>query len=474
MARRGRSIGAGAIALATGMLIAVPTFSSGAAVKNELRSFDSVQPRAVFESSNPRIDPPLHGTNPHGQGTAAVVDLTPSNRRPFAVDGAGTSEDEDIVIGRSRGEQRSDGTYHGHITVAALFGNEIIEAADTGPGQTEQGSLASDVLDPLCVSTGICLGLVTFRSETTSTGSSNSFTTASVALGGPTQLPGVPALPGVDSPSLSLGVASSQGNISSDGTCQTSSGGSEVADVNAGGAPAVEVARSASQSVACRGGTSSQTNTSQVIEAGGAPLSLPLLAAGCADGTPDTQTGVPAVLPIVCNADDSSRTGGRQADDPAHVYGVRHALDVYVLATGTTALSQVSTAQAESLAVAPAAVAPPPPPPVTPPPPAVTPPPPPAATPPPPPAPSDGPTGGDAVDDDDGGTAGEGDAGAGDDGDDGGDGGAGAGPSRPVSVSDGRLPFTGTDVVVLGLAGSLLLAAGLTLRGPARRHELDS
>ncbi|HEV2059930.1 MAG TPA: hypothetical protein VGR11_11285, partial [Solirubrobacteraceae bacterium] len=70
------------------------------------------------------------------------------------------------------------------------------------------------------------------------------------------------------------------------------------------------------------------------------------------------------------------------------------------------------------------------------------------------------------------GDEGAGDEGAGDDGA-GDDGGAGAaGPA--ADLGDKQLPFTGTDVVVLGLAGSLLLAAGLTLRGPVRRRELDS
>ena len=39
-----------------------------------------------------------------------------------------------------------------------------------------------------------------------------------------------------------------------------------------------------------------------------------------------------------------------------------------------------------------------------------------------------------------------------------------------ASLGGNELPFTGTDVVVLGLAGLILLAAGLTLRGPARRR----
>jgi hypothetical protein len=116
----------------------------------------------------------------------------------------------------------------------------------------------------------------------------------------------------------------------------------------------------------------------------------------------------------------------------------------------------------------------------------VTPPPPPGTTPPP---------GGD----DDGGDTGDDDGGDDDSGNDGGAGGApecidgvdndgdgkidfGSDPGcssrsddseadNAANLRAGQLPFTGTDVVVLGLAGSILLAAGLTLRGPARRRE---
>lgn len=460
MARRGRSVGAGAIALATGMLIALPTFSSGAIVKNELRSFQSVQPRAI--SPTPRTEPPLHGTNPHGQGTAVVVDLTPNPQRPYTVDSSGNAADEDIIVGRSRGEQRADGTYHGHITVASAFGNEII-GRDTLPGQrigtaADPEGIASNLLTGLCTSTGICLGLAEVYSETTATGSFNSFSLARAALGGTS---GVPA--------VSIAAARSTGNITSDGTCQTASGSSHVADVDAGGALA-DVAQSSSQSQACRGAAPTQTNTSSVIRLRDSALGLPFPgAAGCTDGTRNTVTGLPPLLEIVCNADDSSATGGTQAVAPADrtlAYGVRHALDLYVLATGTTPLAQVSTAQSESLAVSPVAATTPPPPP---PPAAVTPPapPPPAATP--PAAGADGPGAGG---DDEAGTAGAGDEGAGTAG--AGDDGAGDdGGARAADLGDRQLPFTGTDVVVLGLAGSLLLAAGLTLRGPVRRRELD-
>jgi hypothetical protein len=498
MARRSRSIGAGAIALATGMLIALPTFSSGATVKNDLRSFTPAQTR-VGPADPAETKPPLHGTNPHGQGTAAVVDLAPNSARPFTVDETGSADDEDIVVGRSRGEQRADGTYHGHVTVAALFGNEIIAGADTEAGDAPvDQAIADSLLDGLCTATTICIDVARVRSNTSTTGSFNSFTLAGLALGGAVPIPGVPA--GV--PSLRLGAAESVGNIVSDGTCQTANGASQVVDLAAGTAVA-EVAESSSQSRACQGSAPTQTNTSRVVELGGAGVPLP--AAGCADGTPDTVTGLPLLLPVICNADDASSTtpAGNQASAP---YGVRNALDVYVLAVpGVSALAQVSTAQSESRAVAPGTVTTP----TTTTPTTTTP-----TTTTPTTTTTTTPTtttpgtgtdttpgaaddGGDAGDDgaggDDSGNEGAGDDGAGDgtpecsDGvDNDGDGEIDFGndpdctsaeddseASNAVNLGGNELPFTGTDVVVLGLAGSLLLAAGLTLRGPARRREFD-
>lgn len=505
MAHRSRSIGAGAIALATGMLIALPTFSSGATVKNDLRSFKSVQPRAVHQSTEPQTEPPLHGTNPHGQGTAAVIDLTPDSTRPLTVDESGTADSEDIVVGRSRGEQRANGQYHGHVTVAALFGNEIIGGADTDPGDAPvDEAIAEDLLNGLCSASGICIEVARVRSATTSSSSINSFSLAGLALGGDVTAPGLPV---IDAPGLEVRAAESTGNIVSEGACQTSSGSAEVANVEAGTAVA-EVAESSSQSRACRDAAPTQTNTSRVIELGGTGVGIP--APGCADGTPDTETGLPVLLEVVCNADDSSGSNpaGTQAAVAGTPYGVRNALDVYVLAVpGISALAQVSTAQSESLAVAPAATpttttptttTPTTTTPTTTTPTTTTPT---TTTPGTTTVPGDGGGGDDGAGDDGTGNEGAGDDGAGDDGDDGaGDGGAtecsdgvdndgdgkidfGSDPgcssaeddseANNVNLGGNELPFTGTDVVVLGLAGSILLAAGLTLRGPARRREFD-
>ena len=351
-----------ALISATVILLWLPTFSVGAACNGDLsgrlspsqeqqcagsaKAVTSGSSLRQMTTATPQTTPPLHGTNPHGQGTVAVIDTNPDPTRPYGSDPQGQSNNEDIVVGRSRGEQRADGTYHGHITIAALFGNEIL-GVDTNPGESRAGPLDAvqqALLTPLCNGSGnqICLSAVTADSKTTSSGSTNHFSAAHVTLGGAN---------GIDA-----GAAESDGNISSDGTCQTSTGSSQVANVNAGGQALATLAKSSTTSKACQGQAPQQTNTSQVISLGGTGVPIP--DPGCANGTPDTVTGIPTLLPVICNADDSSpaQTGagqvaGSQADAP---YGVREALDVFLLATPTTQLAKLTTGASESRAVAPA------------------------------------------------------------------------------------------------------------------------
>ena len=343
---------------ATAGVLAVPTLSSAAPgcpkeVSGRVAPSLAKCARAASKPSgstqlrqaatDPQTTPPLHGTDPHGQGTVAVIDTNPDPKRPYSSDPTGRTDNEDIVVGRSRGEQRADGTYHGHITIAALFGNEIL-GVDTVPGQTRTGPLEAAqqaLLDPLCTGTGmsICLSAVTADSTTTATGSTNRFTAADAKVGGAS--------------GINVTAAESVGNITSDGTCQTSTGSSQVASAAVGATVVAGASKSSSVSKACNDGTApTVTNTSSVITLGGTGVPLP--AAGCANGTPDTVTGVPTLLPIVCNADDSSATGGTQATAP---YGVREALDVFMAATGATQASKQTTAAAESRAVAPAPAA---------------------------------------------------------------------------------------------------------------------
>jgi hypothetical protein len=306
-----------------------------ALTKLHKRLSNAVHSRAVAVP-NPQTEPPLHGTNPHGQGTPAAVILNPSSTRPFTNDPTGKDNGETLVAGRSRGEQRPDGTYHGHITIAALLGNEVL-GVDTNPGETKSGPLSAvqqALLTPLCNGSGnqICLSAVTADSASTASGSTNKFSAAHATLGGAN---------GIDA-----GVVESNGNISQTSSCQSSHGDSQVANVKAGGGAVASAAQSSSDSSACQGQAPTQKNTSSVIALGGTGVPIP--APGCADGTANTVTGIPTLLPIVCNADDSG--SGTQATTP---YGVREALDVFALATQTTALTEASTAASQSHAVAP-------------------------------------------------------------------------------------------------------------------------
>jgi LPXTG-motif cell wall-anchored protein len=279
-------------------------------------------------ATDPPKQPPLHGANPHGQGGVIVADLDPSNERPLDAKPDGSGSGEEVVVGRARGEQAADGTFHGHITILSLFGNELA-GVDSAPGETKAGpldALQTGILDPICRSTNqqICLSVLTANSRTTGSGSTNDFAVARAKIA-----------------DLGVGAAESNGTIAQDSTCQTSAGAAKTANVTAGGGAVASVANSGSTSKSCRGQAPEVTNTSQVIALG--DNGIPLPAPGCANGTPDTVTGLPGLLPIVCNA-----------DEVVSAAAVREALDVFVLSAGANSLAKETTASAESLSVAPA------------------------------------------------------------------------------------------------------------------------
>jgi hypothetical protein len=368
--------------------------------------------------------PPAHGTNSHGQGTVGAVDLTPSDTLPLSGDTAGGTgtDQEEVIVGRPRGEQDANGQYHGHITIAALFGNEIL-GVDTGPGETQAGPidpLQQQILDAACVSSGgqVCLELLKADSATTSSGSTNSFAVANASLFG----------------QINVGLANANGNISSDSTCQTSHGDSTVATAGVGPLD-VDAAESSSDSQACNTGTSSVTHSSKVVQVNGNDIPIP-----CESGTPDTEFTPLVIVTAVCNADDQNGVGEAvtQTTEP---YGVREALSIFVLPQ--IPLLKATTSASESRAVAP---------------------PPSAATTPP------------------GGTSGGGAGGQ--QGKKGGGGGGGAGdgadqcpgPDCPAVAAeagpgDDNLAFTGADVLLLGLIGLGLTGAGMVLTRTAVRHR---
>jgi hypothetical protein len=289
--------------------------------------------------SPPNYVPPLHGTNPHGQGDPATVELGSALDNPYT----GTvTQPELLIVGRAKGEQNPDGTYHGHVTLASLGGSELL-GINTTPGQTASGpfdALQTALLDAICSGSGdaICLTLLTANSATTDSGSSNDFSAATATLG--------PSA----APIISASALTSSGNISNDSTCQTADGHSSVADANVGGLSGITagLSHSNSTSTACNNGTApTTTQDSSVLELQNQGVQIP--AQGCENGTPNTQfTPLNPLLSAVCNADDT--TSG-QTTSP---YGVREALTAFVLALpGGTVLVKATTAGAESHAVAP-------------------------------------------------------------------------------------------------------------------------
>jgi LPXTG-motif cell wall-anchored protein len=411
-------------------------------------------------ATDPARQPPLHGTNPHAQGGVAVVDLGPSNERPLGANPDGSDSNEEVVVGRPRGEQQgAGGAYHGHITILALFGRDLL-GVDTAPGETKNGPLQplqEAVLDPVCRGTGgddpnsqtsVCLSVLTANSTTSTTGSQSDFAVARAKILG-----------------LGVGAAESTAAIGQTADCQSAVGSSRTANVVTRGGQVAAVANSATTSQSCRGQASKTTTNSEVIELGGTGLPLP--AAGCANGTPDTVVEIPLLARLVCNA-----------DEVAGAAAVREALDVFALNVGATSLVKETTAATEALTVAPAKE-------------------------------TTGPECSDGVDNDGDGVIDAADPGCHTDGnpknpasynpndtseedakrpprdeDDGpddedgrdggpGPGGPGTGPGEaqaggPGTLDGDGLPLTGTNVVGLGLAGLLLLAGGLLLR---RREE---
>ncbi len=328
----------------------------------------SAAPLNTFQTTLPETTPPLHGTLPHGEGTVAVTQLAADPTRPYSNDPSGkTAPSELLVVGRARGEQRADGTYHGHITIAQVAGIELL-SIDTNPGETKTGPLDS-ITSSLCTSTGgvVCLGVLTAKSQTTATGSTNHFEVANLSLGSPT---GVTLPAGLAA--ISAQAAVSDGNIISDGTCQIATGSTLITKAGLGPLILADVIKSNTTSKACNNAAPTETDSSTVIPTTGTLTNLlssvPNNACatggnanpdGSAGGTANTVAGLPPLVSLVCNSADqnpgvasNSADGAKQATSP---YGVREALDAFVLAIGATPAVKLSTGASDSTATAPPA-----------------------------------------------------------------------------------------------------------------------
>jgi hypothetical protein len=435
--RRRRATAVAAFATILAMVVGVPTLASANQVTDLLNNLGlgngagdgagssgggSSAPTDTRAGAPPTYTPPLHGTTPHGQGTDAVVDLTPGSSNPYS--GNPSDSGEELVVGDSRGEQGTSG-YQGSTTLAYLFGQPILQVT-SNPGESNDGALqpVQDALDQVCDGSGgqLCLTLLAQHSSSTSNSSTNSQEVLGAHIGGPS--------------GINADVLTSNGNISDDGTCQTAHGDSGVAKANVGPLT-LDALEGNSDSTACGSGTQTVDQDSTVLNIGGTGLPIPT--AGCDNGTANSNfTPLSPLLAAVCNADD---TGGSQTGAP---YGVREALTLAALISGESSLVKVATAGPETHVVAPAS----------------------ATTPPTPPG------GG-------GGTQGAGGKGGNQGGNAGGGNGAGAGAGAgngaaagAAAAGNGQLAFTGADLLALGLVGGALILGGLALTTTAgRRHR---
>jgi hypothetical protein len=389
---------------------AVPAQQSSSSSSSSSTSSSST--KGGLPTVPPGYKPPLHGTDPHGTGTVATIDLPPTNTEPEPGNPAGP---ELLVVGRPEGSQNPDGTYHGHITIAALAGTELL-GVDTTEGHTAHSQLDpinSMLLGQICSASGnqICLNAITADSATTPDGSTNHFEVLGAHVGGAS--------------GINADVATADGNISDNGSCQTSGGDSNVATATVGGAINADALNSSSVSQACNNGTPpSTTQTSNAINLNGVTVPVPP-PAGCANGTPNTVfTLLPPlnVIDTVCNADDPGTT---QAGVP---YGVREALTVFGDLLGTGVL-KATTAAAETRAVAPPVA---------------------------PGSPNIAPNNGNPFIGPGGGNKGKKNNGG-----NGGGNGGGSGVGASAAAGGGSLPFTGANLIWLAMLGLGLMAAGL-------------
>jgi len=181
--RRRRAAVVVAFAAILALAVAIPTFASGASRVDNLlgqvgtsggsTSGTSGTSGTVSGTAQPKsgvpptYTPPLHGTDPHGQGSNAVVDIQPGTTNPYSGDPSKTGEE--LVVGDSRGEQGANG-YQGTVTVAWLFGNPIIQI-QSGPGESKDGPLQplqTQLLDAICTNSNgqLCLTVLGMHSST--------------------------------------------------------------------------------------------------------------------------------------------------------------------------------------------------------------------------------------------------------------------------------------------------------------------
>ena len=376
---------------------------------NVVNHGDSPEGAGNRAGTPPNYQPPLHGTNAHGEGTVAAVDLNPSNTNPYPSGPQGGNEE--IVVGDSRGES-TGGAYHGRVTLIYVnpLGIPIANIfIDTNPGESRNGPPApldaiaqanAGPLQQLCTqsSGNVCMAILPMNSSTTSTDSSNLF-----ALFRGSFMQG----------QTTLNLGTSSGQIQEGGGCQTASGTSSIANGTVAGLGNLDVFSASSSSTACNNGAQSTQNSSTFLNLFGFTPPIPGLP-GCGNLIANSSLSLGPLGGLVCHADD---VNGGQTSNP---YGVREAFAA-VLAVPPV---RIAVSGPESHAIAPLA----------------------------PPTPQRTPRRQDGPD-------------AGSPG-----GVAGAVAASVLEGRDGGLPVTGENVLLLGLIGTGLVGLGLMGAAAGRRR----
>jgi hypothetical protein len=312
-----------ALSVALAVFAVAPPLASGQNVVDDLLkglglgAQDATQATALPGPKS--YKPPARGSNPDAQGTTSTLDYSPSSDLPVSgetTSGAdGEYEDEDVVLGRSRGEQITDGTDHGELNILSLFGFDVVPPVEAGPVESEPALLEPihhNLLDAICAGSGgqLCLAVVQDDSKTTNPDSTNSFGAANAYLGGREG--------GVHGSLLG-----SNGNIQTDSSCQTSDGDSGAVLLKFGDSVDT-VSEGSTDSQACNNGTKTPSGDARWLAVFGTDVPSP-----CESWTQDAGfTAFSPMLSLVCN--DTSGGIGEDKTETGHPFGMREALTIFL------------------------------------------------------------------------------------------------------------------------------------------------
>ncbi len=186
---------------------------------------------------------------------SATSSRAPSPRSPVIPRAARPSSGEEVVVGRSRGEQRPSGELpRPHHDPGPARAGDPRRGLRAGPERARAaGPIQTQVLDAICQGSGnqLCLTVLKADSSTTADGSSNAFEAAGAHVGGAER--------------RQRRRGTSNGSISQTAHCQTAHSDSGVAAANVGSLTA-DALQSSSDSRACNNAGPSQSGSSTVVE----------------------------------------------------------------------------------------------------------------------------------------------------------------------------------------------------------------